>query len=273
MIHIRWRLSGEAAMALYDQCPQACLFESEEEGTWLIDVYTPDLNDIDPALLEQYPEHTMETLAENDWVAVSQSALPPIAVDQIYVHTCHYPPSDQHPINLCIEATQAFGSGHHNTTQSCLHLIQNVWRGPGWHKALDVGCGSGVLAMAMNRLHPGSASGFDCEDYSVDIAKNNAEINQCPTHFFQADAIPQHTQVDCVVANIVDTVLIAMAPSMPSSASQLILSGMLAHQAPCVQAAYASWGWSVTQTHTSGDWVSLWLSRNTTPPQSDDRLS
>lgn len=259
--HFRWKLPVKLAMELYDQCPQACVFETENEDLWHVDVYVQDPDEVETSLLQRYSDYTIDNLGQQDWVSLSQLALPPITIGNICIHTHHYPPSSDHAINLCIDATQAFGSGHHETTQGCLHLIQKLWSSSGWTNALDVGCGSGVLTMAMNFLCPGSATGFDCDPAAVAIAQDNARLNLCPTNFFVAHHIPPHIHADCVVANIVDTVLISMASSIPSSACHIILSGMLRHQADAVKEAYALWGWKEHDMWSIGDWVSLWLCR------------
>jgi ribosomal protein L11 methyltransferase len=179
-------------------------------------------------------------------------------VGDFYIHTSHYPPSWDHPFQLCVQATTAFGSGHHATTQGCLQLIQDVWAKTGWKKALDFGSGSGILAMAMNRISPGSAVGIDNDGEAVRVAQENAESNHCPTLFMVGDCLPDGGPFDCIVANVYGPILVDAAP-MFLDAKNVILSGILQIQSGGVIKAYESLGWALEKTIESEEWASLWL--------------
>jgi ribosomal protein L11 methyltransferase len=250
-------LPGPHAFSLSDSLGESCIFEGAD-GNWQVDYYCPIGHQPDPAILCAYPDYILTALPDQDWVAHAAGETQPLAVGNFYIHTPHYPPSSDHLFQLCIDTNMAFGSGHHATTQGCIQLIQDVWAKYPWHKALDFGCGSGILAMAMNRIAPGSAMGIDCDADAVRLAVENAIQNQCPTVFTVADCVPDAGGFDFIVANVYSPVLIDLAPTF-SGARNVILSGILQIQADGVIKAYGSLGWTLEKTVESAEWTSLWL--------------
>jgi len=160
-----------------------------------------------------------------------------------------------------MDAGMAFGSGHHETTQSCLFLIHELFKKEPWHSALDLGCGSGILTLAMNGLLAGSALGSDNDPEAIKVAKENAVMNRIPSSFVECEGVPESDKpFDLIVANLYSYVLLELAPHM-AGASHLILSGMMNSQAPQVQELYCNQGWICSHHREMGQWTSLWLSR------------
>ena len=261
MRHYSWILPHSKAFELYEILPGGTLFEEGDGTAWRVDYFCPTGEGLSQEILESYPEYLLETLSEQDWLKESQKALIPVEVGPFYVHTPYYPASSQHAVSLCVDAGMAFGSGHHETTQGCLFLIHELFQTQPWQRALDLGCGSGILALAMNGLLPGSAVGSDNDPEAVTVAKENALINHIPCAFEVCEGMPNSEKpFDLIVANLYSYVLSELAPAM-AGASHLILSGMMQHQAPQVQEVYSSQGWKCTQSRELGQWTSLWLSR------------
>jgi len=259
MQHYAWILPAEDAFSLYDVLPESCIFEGDN-GLWHVDYYCPADQALHADFLSHHPKADVSVLPDQDWVAHSAIATPPVVVGDFYVHTSDYPPLPEYKYALCVPATMAFGSGHHATTQGCLALIQEVWAATGWKKALDFGCGSGILAMAMNRLLPGSAMGMDNDPQAVGVAQENALMNACPTVFIEGDGVPADASFDCIVANVYGPILIDLAPQF-SGARHVILSGILQVQADSVVAAYAALGWVLETKIDVAEWSSLLLKK------------
>jgi ribosomal protein L11 methylase PrmA len=169
--------------------------------------------------------------------------------------------------SLAIGASLAFGSGHHETTQGCLSLIARMHAKDPWIRALDWGCGSGILALAMNCLVPGSTEGIDCDQQAVKVANSHSQLNGIATRFFLAEQPPSQAQYDAIVANLLAPLLVRLAPQIALS-RQVILSGMLADQVPQVMQAYQSHGMELIESCPLGEWVSLWLGRPDGPSAS-----
>ena len=156
------RAVAEAAAAAIDETPDtetltySILEEDEDHDVWRIDAF-PTVEAERAALVELltgYPELRVATekLADADWLAMALSGLPPVRAGRFFVYGAHdrgrAPAST---VNLRIEAGAAFGTGHHGTTEGCLSAFDallKAWRFP---RVLDVGCGTGVLAIAAAR--------------------------------------------------------------------------------------------------------------------------
>ena len=166
---------------------------------------------------------------------------------------------------LLIPATVAFGTGEHATTATCLRLLADVakdLRGTEWD-ALDIGTGSGILALAARILGARKVEAGDFDPTAVRVAKENAAANKIRgVHFARTDILkwnaPRRWPV--VLANVFSTTLIAAAPRIARAVEKrgrLILSGILREQAPGVVAVFARQGFFVERTVRKGKWVTL----------------
>lgn len=255
-----WLLPAQIAFDLSEKLATCSIFENQETGLWQIDLLVENHEqDQYLQILSVFPPAQIASLEEQDWLKKSFEALAPIDVKDFYIHSSMYLPSLSHRFSLCLEAATAFGSGHHETTQGCLFLIQQLWEKDPWTRALDLGCGSGILAMAMNSLNPGSAFGSDNDPEAIRVATENAILNNIPTAFTLADGVPQNfDKIDVVVANIFSDILIDLAPYL-TAPRNLILSGMLLDQAPKVLEAYGNSQWKLHASCPLGEWISVWL--------------
>ncbi|MBL8515356.1 MAG: 50S ribosomal protein L11 methyltransferase [Betaproteobacteria bacterium] len=242
-----------------------------EPGFWaLCDVaahFPPD-EDVAAALaacaevLElEVPAYSVELLADIDWVRANQAQFQPIAVsERLWIvpswHALDPLPAGALPIQ--IDPGAAFGTGSHPTTRLCLRWLEaQLGRRP-TASVLDYGCGSGILAIAALKLGAGAAVGVDIDDQALITARHNADVNEVAATFLSASD-PHPAAADLVVANILSHPLIMLAPFLArcvQPGGAMALSGILAHQADDVVAAYSRWI-SLSVAAQDEDWVCL----------------
>ena len=215
---------------------------------------------------------TIEELGDRDWLAESYRALPPFTVGSFFIYGSHYDgakPDGQIP--LLIEAATAFGSGEHGTTSRCILAIEHVKQsGFNPRNILDMGCGSGILAIAAAKLWPEVqtfAADNDPECMRVTklhMASNNANH----IHAYVSEGYDPQSDVwknapyDFIIANILAGPLIDMAVEQSkalASGGYLILSGTLKEQAERVIAAYLPYGLSMVEEFPGDEWMTMLL--------------
>jgi ribosomal protein L11 methyltransferase len=167
-------------------------------------------------------------------------------------------------IPLEIHAATAFGSGHHETTRGCLHLIEDVYQSAPWAHALDLGCGSGILALVMAKLIPQPVWGIDIDPEAVRVSKEHAKLNRVQnlTTFLQGEAPPASMRFDLIAANILANPLKQLAPLIRESlclGGQCILSGFLKEDMEDVLNTYQRQGLRFQKHVVDNNWVSLLL--------------
>ncbi|MDO8291360.1 MAG: 50S ribosomal protein L11 methyltransferase [Gallionella sp.] len=193
--------------------------------------------------LEQLPEHRIETLADNDWVRLTQSQFEPIRISaRLWIVPTWHTPSDPHAINIVLDPGLAFGTGSHPTTRLCLRWLDDNIKGG--ESVLDYGCGSGILAIAALKLGAACAVGVDVDSQAVTASRDNAAANRVGNvQFYQPDNAPQGSY-DLVVANILTNPLRMLAPLLANATrqgGQIVLSGILEEQAQDVMNIYRQW--------------------------------
>ncbi len=162
------------------------------------------------------------------------------------------PPWDARPGAVIIEPGQGFGTGHHPTTRMALRAIDALAR-PG-ATCLDVGCGSGVLAIAAARLGL-TASGFDVETTAISDAIKNAERNGVAVSF-RADTIDHAAPADLVVANLhAELIVMLAADLLRVTTADLVLAGILADREGLVTTALSEL--VLVERYVDGEWVGL----------------
>ncbi|OGS97175.1 MAG: ribosomal protein L11 methyltransferase [Gallionellales bacterium RIFCSPLOWO2_02_FULL_57_47] len=193
--------------------------------------------------LEQIPEHRIETLADNDWVRLTQSQFEPIRISaRLWIVPTWHTPSDPEAINIVLDPGLAFGTGSHPTTRLCLRWLDNNLQGG--ESVLDYGCGSGILAIAALKLGAAHAVGIDVDSQAVISSRDNAAANRVGNvQFYLPDNAPPATY-DLVVANILTNPLRMLAPLLANATrpgGQIVLSGILEEQAPDMMNIYQQW--------------------------------
>ena len=274
------RAAAQSAAAALDADPvlegatYSILEEDEDHDVWRIDAFPTTSGETDAlkARLAAQPGLvvTVEPLADADWLAMSLSGLPPVRAGRFFVYGAH--DRGQVPANavaLRIEAGAAFGTGHHGTTVGCLQAWNDLIKARRFDKVLDVGAGTGVLAIAAARTGARLARGTDIDAPSVRIARENAELNGARAEFVHASGLG-HQRVrsaapyDLVFANILAPPLVALAQDIRGAlrpGGVAILSGLLRTQERRVLAAYRSRGFRLLRRIHRDAWATLVLER------------
>ncbi|MBC6404659.1 MAG: 50S ribosomal protein L11 methyltransferase [Rhodospirillales bacterium] len=216
------------------------------------------------------PALTLEALPDKDWLAEVHRSLPALSAGRFYVYGRHVtdpPPPDL--IALQVEAALAFGSGHHQSTQGCLELLSVLAPRRDLHRILDMGCGSGILALAAAKLWPCRVLAIDIHAKSVEIARGNAALNGVAERVeaVESDGY-RHPAIaapyDLILANILARPLIAFAPDLGrhlAPGGLAILAGLLAREAEAVLSAHEAAGLRLKEARNLGEWQCLLLEK------------
>ncbi|HJV92303.1 MAG TPA: 50S ribosomal protein L11 methyltransferase [Azonexus sp.] len=207
--------------------------------------------------LSETPVFTVDQIAEQNWVQLTQSQFDPIRVsERLWIVPSWHESPDPSAVNLILDPGMAFGTGSHPTTRLCLEWLErNVSAGC---TVLDYGCGSGILAIAAARLGAGRVAGVDIDPLAVDAARANAERNGVSA-LFADSAAPVAGEYDVVVANILSNPLRVLAPAICAHVrpgGRLALSGILREQAEEIIGIYAQW-LPLQVADVREDWVCL----------------
>lgn len=228
---------GEPPPGVWQHNRVSALFDSDCDVSAILRKAADDIG------LGTLPEHRIETLADNDWVRLTQSQFEPIPIsDRLWIVPTWHTPVNSDAINIALDPGLAFGTGSHPTTRLCLRWLDNNLQGG--ESVLDYGCGSGILAIAALKLGAASAVGVDVDAQAVAASRDNAIANRVENVvFFLPDNAPQG-RYDVVVANILTNPLRLLAPLLADAAKQggkIVLSGILEAQAQDVMNIYQQW--------------------------------
>lgn len=204
-------------------------------------------------------ELTLTKEQTDDWIAQYQQAITPIEISPFYIHPTWEEPKEG-MLNIAIDPALAFGTGHHPTTASCLRAIASyVHTGD---TVMDVGCGSGILAMAA--IKKGAiVDACDTDPLSVENAIVNAQQNSVSYRRLWEGPVQETTDVyDVIVANIVADVLVFIAGDLKKrlrDEGKLILSGIMDKYEDKVLRAYKTF--ELTERIVENEWVTLVLTK------------
>jgi ribosomal protein L11 methyltransferase len=215
-------------------------------------------------------------LPDQDWIRLSQEGLPPVRAGRFFVYGAHDRGVVPHGvISLRIEAGLAFGTGHHESTSMCLSLISDLAKRRRFRRVFDLGCGTGVLAMAMAKLWRQRVLAADIDPVAVEVARENAGHNGVGPllRTLVADGLENNTikhasPFDCIVANILAGPLTRLAPQIATALAprgMLILSGLLRWQENLVLSFYRPHGLVLREAKRDGNWSALLLERAAGP--------
>lgn len=213
---------------------------------------------------------TVEALPDTDWVRAGLEALKPISVGRFLVHGSHDRGlATQGRVAIEIDAGLAFGTGHHATTAGCLNVLDRLIRVRRYQRPLDLGTGSGVLAIALAKMLRRKIVASDIDSVAVGVAAENAARNGVsPWVETIAAAGVAHAAIraaapyDLVVANILAEPLCRLAPKLApliTPGGSLVLSGLLPPQRERVVAAYGAQGVRLTRAQIFDGWSVLVL--------------
>ncbi len=215
------------------------------------------------------PVLDLAPLPPADWLAEAYAGFPARRIDRYYVHGSHIPPPKGGLTPLHIDAATAFGSGEHATTEGCLRAISDlVRRGTRIGRALDMGTGSGILAIAIAKnWRSARVIAIDIDAESARVARENAKLNRVAGQIraiqgdgYDAPLAARGGRFDLIVSNILARPLARMAPSLArrlAPAGVAILSGLLRRQASGVIAAHRAAGLKLAGRRSIGEWQTL----------------
>ncbi len=272
--------TGNAVQDLIEPPPDALTVFEDGPDRWRVEAYFDieagerDLaSELAPLLDWPLPPFEIETVPDLNWVAISQAALPPVHAGRFTVHGSHDKVRVAHgPNAILIDAGEAFGTAHHATTLGCLLAIDRLTRAHAFSNMLDLGCGSGVLAIAAAKAMPHMRIvAADMDPQSVKVATDNVRLNGAGHRIalFVGNGL-RHPKVsarapfDFLVANILAGPLIHLAPSISQAVSPggtLVLSGILIPQAPEVIATYLAHGFALRRHDRITGWSTLTFRR------------
>lgn len=214
----------------------------------------------------------IESIPDEDWVTRSLEGLEPVRAGRFFVHGSH--DADRVPAGatpLLVDAGQAFGTGHHETTSGCLEYISELVTPGRPVNALDIGTGTGVLAIAIAKLARVNVLASDIDPVAVKVTRANARANgvgpfvsAVTARGFDHTALAARAPYDLIVANILARPLVSLAPAFRAHlrpGGTLILSGTLCTQEAMVAGAMRLQGFRLVSRKPKGDWVTLRMAR------------
>lgn len=267
--------------------------ESADDDIWCFEAYLPEKPDLDKickALQKiifnannewDYSDSIKVTNLEDiDWVKKVQENFAPINLGSFFItnpvnsHLC-----PQNMQKIIIDASQAFGTGEHSTTQGCIEAMESL-RNKDFKEIFDIGTGSGILAIVAAKIWPNAnVTGSDIEELSVKIAKHHAAINNVQIRSILADGIFLISDknndegftksANLIISNILAVPLINMASDFTNIIAEdgfLILSGFLDYQLPDVLDSYIKNGFSQLSIINKKGWITLIMQNTNTKP-------
>lgn len=203
---------------------------------------------------------SLEEQPQQDWSEQWKSLIKSVQVGRLWVG----PPweannAPEGKVRIVIEPKMAFGTGDHPTTSLCLAAVDEYMTTHPGASVLDVGTGTGVLAIAAKKLGAGTVVGTDNDPTSVELAQENCQDNGTPDIDVSGRELTEVPGTyDLVLANILANTLIELAPLIvPKAKERLVLAGVLAHQRLDVEAAYRKLGCTVLPGAQQGEWVRI----------------
>lgn len=259
---------------VFNPPPAVAISETSDER--LLEAYFPELPDraVFAGVIQRFPHHALELaknlalLEDEDWVTRSQRDLHPIEAGRYLVHGSHDRAKGAgRAYAIEIDAKQAFGTAHHGTTRGCLLALDALAKRLHISDTLDLGTGSGVLAIAAAKAMRGKVLATDIDPMAIDVARENCALNGIAPQVdcLVADgtkhpAIAARAPFGLLIANILAAPLLELAPSIAAvvaPGSHLILSGILESQAREVGGRYAAQGFRLVQRFPDAEWTTL----------------
>lgn len=251
-----------------------------DDDTWLFELLCgeiPDMTEINQRLLvlsalceEPTPKAVVQEIAAQDWLRQVARNFPPLTIGRFYVHGAHVDaPLATGRIPILVDAGAAFGSGEHGTTSCCLEALDWLEKQRNFRNILDMGCGSGILAIAAAKLWKTHVLAVDIDAVAVRVTRENAKLNRVTSLItaaesdgYQSEKIPRAKPFDLIISNILARPLIKFAPDLKQSLAKdgiAILSGLLTSQEAQVRSAHMAQGLKLKKRFVNGDWCTLVL--------------
>jgi len=212
----------------------------------------------------------VSALRDQDWIKKSQRALAPVRAGRFFIYGAHDKGKvPRGVIPICIEAGMAFGTGHHETTALCLKALTALARARKFRNVLDLGCGTGVLAIAAAKLWRKPVTASDIDHVAVAITVENAaangeteRIHAVLANGFGEDELRGRARFDLIVANILSGPLTKLAKPLAAALAPggiAVLSGLMRDEEAAILGAYARARLKKRRVIRDGPWSALIL--------------
>ena len=256
----------------------------DQPDDWTFEVYfdrkpePADIERVAELFAGDAPQFEAQKLPDTDWVTESQKGVDPIRAGRFHVRTPDHP-ADPGMVDFVIPASQAFGTGQHETTAGCLAMLDLMKReGVVARNHIDVGTGTGLLAFAAMHLWPGArATASDIDPVCAGVVRDNMATNRVPegdgagelimviADGMEDPLLKLRGPYDLFIANILAGPLVELAPSFTQAIApggNLLLAGLLETQEERVRRAYLARGFRLSRRLVNGDWSILWLRKS-----------
>ncbi|MCX8100759.1 MAG: 50S ribosomal protein L11 methyltransferase [Geminicoccaceae bacterium] len=224
----------------------------------------------DPLPIEEAPPET--------WLEAARLRTAPVRIGRFFVHPDQGDPIPRGTVPILLEAGLAFGSGEHATTRGCLEAIDRLARTRRYARVLDLGCGSGILAIAAAKARRCRVWAADNDPIAVRVARENVRRNGVADRVrvllsegLARAELRRAGPFDLVLANILAEPLIELAPGLARALARggrMVLSGFLDRQADAVAAGYRAQGLRPVERIEHAPWVTLVLAGGAARPVS-----
>lgn len=210
--------------------------ESLEELAWAVEIFKDKLNEKENTQIALHS--VLQKKPNKDWINEYKKSIQPLKIGKFYIHSSWHKP-DASAMNIQIDPALAFGSGHHESTNSCIKLLQRYAIKKG--KALDVGCGSGILSIILAKLGC-EVDACDSDDIAIQSTLNNAKLNQITLNqLWQGSIDKAKGAYDIIVANLTADIILMLEKDLKSHLAKggfLILAGILDKYKERIQGAF-----------------------------------
>ena len=228
-------------------------YESLDELAFALETFTQRLNEQCNA---QISLHTNLAKKPNkDWIDEYKKGVQPLQIGDFYIHSSWQKPN-LNAINVQIDPALAFGSGHHESTNACIGFLQKFAKSG--DKALDIGCGSGILSIVLAKMNC-EVSACDTDEIAVSSTLSNAKLNEVNLHqIWQGSVDKTNALYDIVVANLVGDIILALANDLKArvkNGGYLVLAGILEKYETRIQNAFKDFK-KIEQNETN-EWLSF----------------
>lgn len=261
-----------------DGYPVAAFEDIDKPGHWTVSVYVDEEN-LEAVVRRMYDlseqadidiRFEQEKLPDVDWVAETLRDLHAVRAGRFVVHGSHDMSAPAvHEKGILIDAGLAFGTGHHGTTAGCLDMLTAVLKKRRFTNVLDLGTGSGVLAIAAARVLQAHVLASDIDDVATQTARRNAHLNgvHASVECITSDGLSnrrfaEQGPFDLVIANILARPLMAMSREIALQTAHggtIILSGLLPHQRRMILATFRQQGLLLERYHLRDGWLTIVL--------------
>ncbi len=287
---IEFRVPSEAIPhfeeALWPDCMSVSAFvegdSDDPDADWRVEGFTgaePDERALAQRLAKaarafgiEAPKAKIHLVPPRDWAAENMADFPPVRVGRYFIHGSHFegrPPAGQ--VGIQLDAGAAFGSGEHASTTACLMALDGLAKKRRFLKPLDLGCGSGILALAMAKTWRVRVLASDIDPIAVDVTARNARVNGVGKLIgttcgpgYRPPALARGAPYDLIAANILARPLAHMAGDLNrhlAPGGVAIVSGLLERDGRWVIAAHRHFGLKLIDTITLDGWQALLMSR------------